>query len=207
MEMRKCKKSHISICLNDNSLDSAGWTGTSWAGISFLIWEDDRSAPWKLRFYWKVCCWWDILRGCYNSIRFFFFFRLFLFCVLFLNCHFNIYVSDFLVKMIALCIRLCQECQTLIENHDQIKLLSNARNNLNTTLKVGVFGLSYIKLFYHDYYVRVCVILSTICTIWKRSYIVLFSIFPSILSKAVYSENAATLECYMQLISNQVGLE
>jgi len=36
-----------------------------------------------------------------------------------------------------LCVRLCQECQTLIENHDQIKLLSNARNNLNTTLKVG----------------------------------------------------------------------
>ncbi|KAK4489922.1 hypothetical protein RD792_000570 [Penstemon davidsonii] len=31
--------------------------------------------------------------------------------------------------------KLCQECQTLIENHDQIKLLSNARNNLNTTLK------------------------------------------------------------------------
>ncbi|XP_059597341.1 exocyst complex component SEC6 isoform X2 [Vitis vinifera] len=32
--------------------------------------------------------------------------------------------------------RLCQECQNLIENHDQIKLLSNVRNNLNTTLKV-----------------------------------------------------------------------
>ncbi|XP_073226473.1 exocyst complex component SEC6 isoform X2 [Cicer arietinum] len=31
--------------------------------------------------------------------------------------------------------KLCQECQTLIENHDQIKILSNARNNLNTTLK------------------------------------------------------------------------
>ncbi|GJW75641.1 exocyst complex component SEC6 [Tanacetum coccineum] len=31
--------------------------------------------------------------------------------------------------------RLCLECQTLIDNHDQIKLLSNARNNLNTTLK------------------------------------------------------------------------
>ncbi|XP_065864700.1 exocyst complex component SEC6 [Euphorbia lathyris] len=31
--------------------------------------------------------------------------------------------------------QLCQECQTLIGNHDQIKLLSNARNNLNTTLK------------------------------------------------------------------------
>ncbi|KAG5070942.1 hypothetical protein JHK86_006153 [Glycine max] len=30
---------------------------------------------------------------------------------------------------------LCQECQTLIDNHDQIKILSNARNNLNTTLK------------------------------------------------------------------------
>ncbi|AQK56534.1 Exocyst complex component SEC6 [Zea mays] len=32
--------------------------------------------------------------------------------------------------------KLCQECQTLIENHDKIKLLSNTRNNLNTTLKV-----------------------------------------------------------------------
>lgn len=31
--------------------------------------------------------------------------------------------------------KLCQECQTLIENHDQVKLLSNARNNLNTTLR------------------------------------------------------------------------
>lgn len=38
---------------------------------------------------------------------------------------------------ITLSIRLCQECQNLIENHDQIKLLSNARNNLNTTLKVS----------------------------------------------------------------------
>ncbi|KAF7827064.1 exocyst complex component SEC6 [Senna tora] len=32
--------------------------------------------------------------------------------------------------------KYCQECQTLIDNHDQIKLLSNARNNLNTTLKM-----------------------------------------------------------------------
>ncbi|CAM6087311.1 unnamed protein product [Calypogeia fissa] len=31
--------------------------------------------------------------------------------------------------------KLCEECQTLIEHHDQIKLLSNARNNLNMTLK------------------------------------------------------------------------
>ncbi|KMZ63677.1 putative Exocyst complex component sec6 [Zostera marina] len=31
--------------------------------------------------------------------------------------------------------KLCQECQNLIENHDRIKLLSNARNNLNTTIK------------------------------------------------------------------------
>ncbi|KAG6400223.1 hypothetical protein SASPL_137048 [Salvia splendens] len=31
--------------------------------------------------------------------------------------------------------KLCKECQTLIHDHDQINLLSNARNNLNTTLK------------------------------------------------------------------------
>lgn len=31
--------------------------------------------------------------------------------------------------------KLCQECQILIDNHDQIKLLSNVRNNLNKTLK------------------------------------------------------------------------
>lgn len=40
---------------------------------------------------------------------------------------------------------LCQECQTLIENHDQIKLLSNARNNLNTTLK-DVGGMMSISV-------------------------------------------------------------
>ncbi|CAH9128310.1 unnamed protein product [Cuscuta epithymum] len=31
--------------------------------------------------------------------------------------------------------KLCQECQTLIENHYQIRLLSNTRNNLKATLK------------------------------------------------------------------------
>ncbi|XAR48607.1 hypothetical protein NMG60_11031484 [Bertholletia excelsa] len=41
--------------------------------------------------------------------------------------------------------RLCQECQTLIENHDKIKLLSNARNNLNTTLK-DVEGMMSISV-------------------------------------------------------------
>ncbi|CAN0859244.1 Exocyst complex component SEC6 [Linum grandiflorum] len=41
--------------------------------------------------------------------------------------------------------RLCQECQTLIDNHDQIKLLSNARNNLNTTLK-DVEGMMSISV-------------------------------------------------------------
>uniref|UniRef100_A0A6N2KB11 Uncharacterized protein n=1 Tax=Salix viminalis TaxID=40686 RepID=A0A6N2KB11_SALVM len=41
--------------------------------------------------------------------------------------------------------QLCQECQTLIENHDQIKLLSNARNNLNTTLK-DVEGMMSISV-------------------------------------------------------------
>ncbi|CAN6475838.1 unnamed protein product [Victoria cruziana] len=40
---------------------------------------------------------------------------------------------------------LCQECQNLIENHDQIKLLSNARNNLNTTLK-DVEGMMSISV-------------------------------------------------------------
>ncbi|RDX71638.1 Exocyst complex component SEC6, partial [Mucuna pruriens] len=41
--------------------------------------------------------------------------------------------------------KLCQECQTLIENHDQIKILSNARNNLNTTLK-DVEGMMSISV-------------------------------------------------------------
>lgn len=81
----------------------------------------------------------------------------------------------------ALCIRLCQECQTLIENHDQIKLLSNARNNLNTTLKVGVFNLSWISFLSW----LLCVIVPTICSLGKKSYTVLFWIFVSILSKAV----------------------
>ncbi|KAK3159102.1 hypothetical protein QOZ80_2AG0145720 [Eleusine coracana subsp. coracana] len=41
--------------------------------------------------------------------------------------------------------KLCQECQTLIENHDKIKLLSNARNNLNRTLK-DVEGMMSISV-------------------------------------------------------------
>ncbi|KAI3465434.1 hypothetical protein Pfo_022097 [Paulownia fortunei] len=47
---------------------------------------------------------------------------------------------------------LCQECQTLIENHDQIKLLSNARNNLNTTLKdvEGIMSISVEAAEAHD---------------------------------------------------------
>ncbi|KAL4560726.1 hypothetical protein LXL04_032880 [Taraxacum kok-saghyz] len=43
--------------------------------------------------------------------------------------------------------RLCQECQTLIENHDQIKLLSNARNNLNTTLKYASKSADHFLYF------------------------------------------------------------
>ncbi|XP_076894272.1 exocyst complex component SEC6-like [Bidens hawaiensis] len=48
--------------------------------------------------------------------------------------------------------RLCLECQTLIENHDQIKLLSNARNNLNTTLKdvEGMMSISVEAAAAHD---------------------------------------------------------
>ncbi|CAN4116383.1 unnamed protein product [Withania somnifera] len=41
--------------------------------------------------------------------------------------------------------KLCQECQNLIENHDQIKILSNTRNNLNTTLK-DVEGMMSISV-------------------------------------------------------------
>ncbi|MED6222763.1 SNARE-binding exocyst subunit S6 [Stylosanthes scabra] len=41
--------------------------------------------------------------------------------------------------------RLCLECQTLIENHDQIKLLSHARNNLSTTVK-DVEGMMSISV-------------------------------------------------------------
>ncbi|KAH7568137.1 hypothetical protein JRO89_XS07G0245600 [Xanthoceras sorbifolium] len=47
--------------------------------------------------------------------------------------------------------KYCQECQNLIENHDQIKLLSNARNNLSTTLKVGVsFDINFMSLVITD---------------------------------------------------------
>ncbi|XP_076905936.1 exocyst complex component SEC6-like [Bidens hawaiensis] len=48
--------------------------------------------------------------------------------------------------------RLCLECQTLIENHDQITLLSNARNNLNTTLKdvEGMMSISVEAAAAHD---------------------------------------------------------
>ncbi|XP_078172898.1 SEC6 [Carex rostrata] len=48
--------------------------------------------------------------------------------------------------------KLCNECQTLIENHDKIKLLSNARNNLNTTLKDigGMMSISVEAVAAHD---------------------------------------------------------
>ncbi|XP_047955753.1 exocyst complex component SEC6-like [Salvia hispanica] len=48
--------------------------------------------------------------------------------------------------------KLCQECQTLIHDHDQIKLLSNARNNLNTTLKdvEGMMSISSEASEAHD---------------------------------------------------------
>ncbi|KAJ8475503.1 hypothetical protein OPV22_019230 [Ensete ventricosum] len=48
--------------------------------------------------------------------------------------------------------KLCQQCQTQIENHDKIKLLSDARNNLNTTLKdvVGMMSISLEEAAAHD---------------------------------------------------------
>lgn len=45
----------------------------------------------------------------------------------------------------ALIDKLCQECQSLIDHHDLIKLLSNARNNLNTTVK-DVEGMMSISV-------------------------------------------------------------
>ncbi|KAI4305803.1 hypothetical protein L6164_029146 [Bauhinia variegata] len=41
--------------------------------------------------------------------------------------------------------KYCQDCQNLIDNHEQIKLLSNARNNLNTSLK-DVEGMMSISV-------------------------------------------------------------
>eukprot|EP00850_Spirogloea_muscicola_P023325 SM000347S12999 [mRNA] locus=s347:8276:14393:- [translate_table: standard] len=41
--------------------------------------------------------------------------------------------------------KLCAECEILIDNHEQIKLLSNARNNLATTLK-DVEGMMSISV-------------------------------------------------------------
>ncbi|KAL8523571.1 hypothetical protein ACS0TY_013517 [Phlomoides rotata] len=51
------------------------------------------------------------------------------------------HLTENFVDIKSMNVMLCQECQTLIENHDQIKLLSNARNNLNTTLK-GMMSIS-----------------------------------------------------------------
>lgn len=48
-------------------------------------------------------------------------------------------------KNFVLIDQLCQECQSLIEHNDQIKLLSNARNNLNTTLR-DVEGMMSISI-------------------------------------------------------------
>lgn len=53
------------------------------------------------------------------------------------SCVFIFFYGFLLQVGFACWLRLCTECQNLIENHDQIKLLSNARNNLNKTLKVG----------------------------------------------------------------------
>lgn len=66
--------------------------------------------------------------------------------------------------------RLCQECQTLIENHDQIKLLSNARNNLNTTLKVKI--VTYLLNARTSLIVLAC---ASLCRIWTYFFIVKLS--------------------------------
>lgn len=87
-----------------------------------------------------------------------------------------------MVDMIALCIRLCQECQTLIENHDQIKLLSNARNNLNTTLKVGEFCLMFIMFLVTTI---LCVWTCNVYNTWGLYYFLVMFLFLSfVVSKA-----------------------
>lgn len=124
-----------------------GWTSSRWSGITFLISKDNKPAPGELCFYWQVC----IHTICLvNNIRLFledqhlknYYLR---FC--FLNWH-MVYFCLRLIEMISFLISLCQECQTLIDNHDQIKLLSNVRNNLNTTLKVGFYFLFIFNYFY-----------------------------------------------------------
>ncbi|RWV92269.1 hypothetical protein GW17_00045371, partial [Ensete ventricosum] len=61
-------------------------------------------------------------------------------------CEKNLSIEKFITN------RLCQQCQTQIENHDKIKLLSDARNNLNTTLKdvVGMMSISLEEAAAHD---------------------------------------------------------
>ncbi|GKB62890.1 exocyst complex component SEC6, partial [Tanacetum coccineum] len=51
------------------------------------------------------------------------------------------------------CQAFCLECQTLIDNHDQIKLISNARHNSNMTLKdlEGMMSISVEAAAAHDF--------------------------------------------------------
>ncbi|XVE63729.1 hypothetical protein DITRI_Ditri07aG0043200 [Diplodiscus trichospermus] len=52
--------------------------------------------------------------------------------------------------------KLCQECENLFENHDQIKLLSNAMNNLNTTLKANDAQLNTMVVEQITLLIRLC---------------------------------------------------
>ena len=132
----------ISMCSNEMLLLNSGWTGTGWVGINFLISKDNKPASWELSLYWEVCLLMIFLE---NSC-----------CFLYVQLlGFNSVLKHSTLRtnvFTCFCLRLCQECQNLIENHDQIKLLSNVRNNLNTTLKVNAMSdLCFHQLFlYHD---------------------------------------------------------
>ena len=133
----------ISMCSIEMLLLNSGWTGTGWVGINFLISKDNKPASWELSLYWEVCSAYDFPRG-------FLLFSMYTVIRLFDSVlkHSTLRTNVFT----CFCLRLCQECQNLIENHDQIKLLSNVRNNLNTTLKVNAMSdLCFHQLFlYHD---------------------------------------------------------
>lgn len=118
-----------------NILMGLGWTSTRWSGITCFVSKDNKPAPRELCFHWQVCV--HMTCFVFNTI-----FDLIFHTWETTTTNLFAWLSHglFIVWAWTKCFvlnSLCQECQTLIDNHDQIKLLSNVRNNLNTTLKVG----------------------------------------------------------------------
>ena len=115
----------MSSCWMINSLCEyfkiAGWASSCWYQCSCGITRNNKQSTWELHRYWQVSLlsWFSCFAYARDRPRS-------------LGYMFSFISALFIIHDC----RLCQECQTLIENHDRIKLLSNARNNLNTTLKV-----------------------------------------------------------------------